>query len=212
MKKIKVKTVLFDFDGTLIDTEPLFIKSFEITAKKCGINECIDFRFGIGKTDEYMMKKLKKKYDVPDDFFAQSIEVFNSFDKSKFKAFPKVEIVLNKLKEKNIASVIGSNSSLEYVKRISIYTGIAKYIHGYSAFDGVIKPKPNPDIFLKALEITKSKPSEAIVVEDSPVGIKAAKAAGIFTVAVENSFSSEYLTKADAVVKSIDEIFNFIEI
>lgn len=212
MKKIKIKTVLFDFDGTLVNTEPLFTKSFEIAAKKCGIDDDIDFRFGIGKTDEYMVAELKKKYNVPDNFMEIAMNVFNSLDKTEFKIFPKVENVLIELKEKKIFSVIGSNSSPEYVKKISHYTGISQYIHDYSAFDGIIKPKPYPDIFLKALNITKSQASDAVVVEDSPIGIEAAKAAGIFTIAITNSFTSEHLTKADTVINSIEEIFNFIEI
>ena len=69
------------------------------------------------------------------------------------------------------------------------------------------RAKPNPTLYLEALDALGVPPGEAVVFEDSPNGVAAAKAAGIFTVAIPNTSHSDYgLEEADLVVESLAEL------
>ena len=82
----------------------------------------------------------------------------------------------------------------------------------FNKFDAVIgagdaiKSKPYPDPYEKVLEIFKILPKEAIVIENAPLGIQAAKAAGIYCVAVESTLNEAYLKNSDIVVKDIQSL------
>ncbi len=69
------------------------------------------------------------------------------------------------------------------------------------------RAKPSPILYLEALDLLDVHPGEAVVFEDSPNGVRAAKAAGIFTVAIPNSVTRDYgLEEADVVVQSLAEL------
>jgi beta-phosphoglucomutase-like phosphatase (HAD superfamily) len=99
---------------------------------------------------------------------------------------------LHEAKRLGLKLAIGSSSSHSWVdthaKRLGIFDDFDQVICADDV--GVGRTKPNPDLFLLALERLKVRANEAIVFEDSPNGVKAARSAGIFVVAVPNAVTA----------------------
>ncbi len=217
MDIIKPKAIIFDFDGTLVDSESIYTKSLIVTADKMNILKDVDFESMAGMQTNDIWNILKNEgYYVPDNFFKETEKYFYELLETNLNVFDGVMETLEKFKDLDI--VIASNSNIGYVKKYSDMKGISKYIKGYSCFNEKLKAKPEPDLFLYAFELLKGynndlTKDDVIIFEDSLAGIEAAKKSGIKAVAITNSYSKEELTKNGAyiIVDKINEIFNYIE-
>jgi HAD superfamily hydrolase (TIGR01509 family) len=91
--------------------------------------------------------------------------------------------------------------------------GIGDLFHAAVDADGHTRPKPDPEVFLVALEKLRLRPDECWIIEDSLNGLQAAKAAGCFTAAITTTFDKQTLSVAgaDLVVESFREIQTFLE-
>jgi len=76
--------------------------------------------------------------------------------------------------------------------------------------DSVKRGKPYPDPYIKAAKILGLRPNDCLVIENAPYGIRSAKAAGMFCVAVTTSLPKEYLKKADVIVDSLGQVNSLI--
>jgi len=85
------------------------------------------------------------------------------------------------------------------------------YFSGIVCSDDVEDTKPYPEPYIKGLEILDLNPDECIVIENAPLGIKAAKTAGIKTIAIETTLDKTYLQRADIIVHTFPEVQSAIE-
>lgn len=215
MDKIKLEAAIFDFDGTLVDSETLYTKSLIKIANKMNVLQDVDFESMAGYQTKDMYNILIKNHYVPDNFFTETSKYFRKIIETDLETFDGVMETLERLK--NIDIVIASNSDIDYVKNISDKKGISKYIKDYSCHNEILKAKPEPDLFLNAFEILKNlnknlNKENILIFEDSLAGVEAAKKTGIKTVAITNSYSKEELSKKcpDIILNKIDEIFYYI--
>ncbi len=215
---IKPKAVIFDFDGTLVDSESIYTKSLIAVSDKMNVLKNIDFKSIAGMQTNDIHDILKKDgHYVPDNFFTETEKYFYKLLETDLIVFDGVMETLERFK--NFDIVIASNSNINYVKKYSDIKGISKYIKDYSCFNEKLKAKPEPDLFLYAFELLEKynnnlKKDDVLIFEDSLAGIEAAEKSGIKSAAVTNSYSKEELLKKGAyiVLDKINEIFNYIEI
>ncbi|TKZ35306.1 HAD family hydrolase [Brachyspira catarrhinii] len=217
MNKIKLEAAIFDFDGTLVDSETLYTKSLIATANKMNVLQDVDFESMAGYQTQDMYNILIKSHYVPDNFFDETADYFHKIIETDLETFDGVMETLERLKNINI--VIASNSDIDYVKNISDKKGFSKYIKDYSCHNEKLKAKPEPDLFLNAFETLKKlnknlKKENVLIFEDSLAGVEGAKKTGIKIAAITNSYNKEELLKkgADIILNKIDEIFDYIEI
>ena len=212
MIKKRVKAVIFDFDGTLVNTEYFFIEALKISAKHFNIMPEEEFTFAVGHSEGYLLKGLKERYgDVPINFLDMAKSTFFDILTTDKLLMPNVIETLKKLKSMNIKMAIGSNSDIYYIGKISESVGLENYIDHLSSYDIVKHAKPEPHIFLNALRLLDVEFDEVTIIEDTKVGVEAGKNACITTVAVTNTQSREELKNADLVIDNIEEIFNHFE-
>ena len=176
-----IKHVLFDNDGTIVDSEILAIRGtlemlrpygFEMAEKE------YSQRFP-GHLEREIVRIIcaENGFEVRHDFFeelrALHIAAFNKSLKA-IAGMPKV------VRSLNVPKSIVSNASLVHVHRCLSRMRLAGAIDGqvFSA-DQVEKPKPFPHVYQLALDTFSLQSHEAIAIEDSPTGVKAAKAAGL---------------------------------
>ena len=217
MNKIKLKSAIFDFDGTLVDSETLYTKSLISTANKMNVLQDVDFESMAGYQTQDMYNILIKNHYVPDNFFEETAKYFYKIIETDLETFDGVIETLERLK--NINMVIASNSDFDYVKNISDKKGISKYIKDYSCHNEKLKAKPEPDLFLNAFKLLKNlnpnlNKEDILIFEDSLAGVEGAKKTGIKIAAITNSYSKEELSKkgADIIINKINEIFDYITI
>lgn len=185
----KIKLLISDFDGTLVDTFQANLAAYQEAFKECGNNltdeqyrECFGYRFDkfmdyIGIYDIETRKRIKEiKGEVYPKHF-NLLKVNNSlleFIKS-FKASGGKTVVASTARKKNLMNALN-------------YIGAADCFDLILAGEDVINGKPNPEIYLNVLSFFNMKPEEALIFEDSEIGMEAAKRAGISFIEVNKNF------------------------
>lgn len=186
---MKIDLVIFDFDGVLVDSE--------IIAHRIGADEMSRLGFPLsveksielfsGIADEDMMGVIRKEYgDVPTNDILDLIvkKVRNSF-LTDLRPVSNILEVLNHLSQGAVNKCIASNAPYDHVTRSLASTGMDVHFDYDKIFSAsmVKNGKPMPDLFLHAANQCQANPKNCIVIEDSVVGIRAAKAANMSVVA-----------------------------
>jgi len=205
-----LKAIIFDLDGTLVDSLPYHHESWRIFFKNNNLEEH-DFsevlkEYKGGGTlelmtsvfgDMYTKDELKKMTDDKEI-------IFRDIYKSKIYPIEGLNKFLDNLKENNILLSIGSNAIRENVLMTIEELGITDYFSSIICGDEVSKGKPDPEMYLKTLSNLKMDKNECIIFEDSIEGVTAAKNAGIKSIGVTSSQSSEIL-KSVGAFKTIND-------
>ena len=208
-----LKAVIFDMDGVLVDSEPLHFEINRIVLKeKFGIELDYEYyRQYIGSTVTYMWGKMIN------DFSLEGYSVEELFDMSEVvkkkllseKGYPVVPGTVSFVKSLvgKYKLAVASSSALANIGRNMEQLGLSKDFDKLVSGVGMKRPKPAPDIFLKAAEELGVDPSECIVIEDSENGTKAAKAAGMACLGFINPGSGDQnLQAADYLFESFENI------
>ncbi|MBQ9701025.1 MAG: HAD family phosphatase [Lachnospiraceae bacterium] len=214
-----LKAVIFDMDGVLVDSEPLH---YEVNRKTMQQHFGTDLEYGyykqyIGSTVMAMWDKIIKDFSL-EGYTAKELFDLSEDIKEKILAesgYPEVPGVVSFVK--SISSkyklAVASSSALINIEKNVTKLGIRDKFDTLVTGLSVAKPKPAPDIFLKAAEQLGVKPDECIVVEDSCNGTRAAKAAEMACIGFINPGSGDQdLSAADYLFESFDNIDDaFIE-
>lgn len=182
------KLVIFDMDGLMFDTEPLYYKANMKTAEKVGIP--FDYTFYkqfIGSSAQDFFDAMYRQFDEEKvtQFIAES---GRDLKEALFASAPVLKKgltdLLTYINEEGYKAVVASSSERAIVSQLLENAGIHKYFNGIVGGDEVKHSKPDPEIFIKAKELAGEDTSDVLVLEDSLNGIKAANAAGFPVVMV----------------------------
>ena len=193
-----ITALIFDFDGLILDTETPDVHAWENIYAQYGIQFPIEswgqIIGGMGESDFDAAIHLQNLLGKPLDLKAlqtQQIQISHSLV-ARQTVLPGVMDYLQEAKRRRLKLAIASSSPHSWVGTHAQRLGIFHYFDTVICADDVSpgRTKPNPDLFLKALDQLEVRKSEAIVFEDSPNGVRAAKSAGIFVVAVPNPITS----------------------
>ena len=176
-----IKNIIFDFDGVLVDSEVLVAKSFSCYLYNRNIDfDEKEFSKFAGKKTIQVVSELSSLFNIPNkqSFFNDIMSLANSMYSNELQA---VFGATNFLKNTNHNRFIGSNSPKERIFRGLKKVGIDNYFNenSISSFDLVGKPKPEPDIYQRLIDIDNLDKEETIIIEDSSFGIQAGVAVGV---------------------------------
>jgi len=205
-----IKAVLFDMDGTILDSEPAHTKVLqEVIQKEVGIDISEeDIREYIGLSYDKKLEIIFKRMGIKKD-------IYNLADMARKKSLENSHLVakmygaeeLIKRMKENFAIALVTGSGRDQADFFMESVGLKKYFKTIVTSDDVKRNKPSPDIYLLAAEKLGVKPKECVVIEDSAVGIESAKSAGMICIAVRNQYQNNPdLSKADLIVESLSDI------
>lgn len=190
-----IKTILFDLDGTLLDSNELIQKSFEYTFSKYGYSfsreEILQFN-GPPLTETFSKINPKLADDMLRTYRKHNMEYHDEY----VKLFPYVKETLYILKKHGIKMGVVSAKVHEGVRQGLKVTGIASYFDTVIGVDDVKNAKPHPEPVLKGMSDLNASTDSSLMVGDNYHDIEAGKNAGIQTAAVAWSLKGvEYLQK-----------------
>ena len=205
-----LKAIIFDLDGTLVDSLPYHHESWRIFFKKNNIEEN-DFdeiykNYKGGGTLELMTSVFGDIY-TKDELEKMSDDkevIFRDIYRSKIFPINGLRKFLDSLKKNNILLSIGSNAIRKNVLMTIKELGITNYFSSIICGDEVSKGKPDPEMYIETLSNLKVNKNECIIFEDSIEGVTAAKNANIKAIGVTSSQSSETL-KSVGAFKTIED-------
>lgn len=208
-----IKAVLFDFDGTLADTLPYYIKAYDIALRACGLvkSEKEIFKSCFGKTvdDTCIHLEIPEKVEqFSETFFTAVKTLFKSA-----KLFDSTIETLQHMMANNYRLAIITFAYRWYIDQMMMQFNLDKYIEIVISANDVIYPKPHPEAILKICTSFGINPKEAMVVGDSKSDILMAKAAGSNSVLMHPSsyelfYSLDELKKTnpDFIIQDISEL------
>jgi pyrophosphatase PpaX len=189
----QIRAVLFDIDGTLLDTFDYIYGAFEHTFDVHGItplpHEQISQLMG-GPLEEVYGKMAPGRDAIA---LAETHRKFQEQNVNLAKLFPNTVMVLDALKQRGFKlATITTRSNRTSVLSLE-QNGIAHYFDVVVSLEDVVRHKPDPEPLLKALHAIDLAPTDAIMVGDTSADIMAGKNAGTTTVAALYGFGGEPL-------------------
>ena len=209
---MKIKALLFDFDGLILDTETTEFRVWQSIYREYGQEMLPETwgqvigGYGISNFDGAVhlaelvgngmdAQKLNARYRSESDALIAAQPIL-----------PGVVDYLDEAHRLDLRLAVASSSPHSWVDTHLARLGLADRFDAIVCGDDVPpgRTKPHPDLFLKALDAVNVKADEAIVFEDSPNGVKAARTAGIFVVSVPNPIT--ILLKTDGANLTLDSL------
>ena len=216
-----LRAVIFDFNGIIVDDEPIHFELFQRVLKEEGIKltEADYYARYLGCDDRGAFTTAYREHGraLSPSKLAQLIErkaaYYQEDIKSKMRVFPGVQTVVPHLAQK-LPLAIASGALRNEIEIILSSMGLLAHFRAIVSAEDVDRGKPDPEIFLKALAqlnaaLISNPPisaAECLVIEDSKEGIRGARRAGMKCLAVTNSHPAELLDEADSIVDSLEGI------
>ncbi|MGF7049417.1 pyrophosphatase PpaX [Paenibacillus sp. DS2015] len=210
-----IDTILFDLDGTIIDTNELIISAFKNVLEGQGTSlltrEEIIPRMGL--TLERQLQIFSGHDDVTP--LIQSYRSYNDIHHDEMvQPFPKVLEVIQSLHGRGIRMGVVTTKNRPGTLKVLEMFGLLEYMDAIVTVIDVKNPKPHPEPVLKAVKELGSDPLKTLMVGDSPVDIQAAKAAGVLAAGVSWSLKGEdELNKyaPDYMLHTMSDLYSFVE-
>jgi len=181
---MNIRTILFDLDGTLIDTNELISASFAYTFEK----------YGLAFTDEELLQfNGPPLVDTFRSFLPEQVdEMVATYRKHNMdhhdmyvRAFPHVKSTLQTLQDKGVQIAVVTSKMHKVARHGIEFTELDPYVEHLIALDDVDNAKPHPESLIKAMELLDADPKTTLMVGDNYQDIEAGHNAGIRTAGVE---------------------------
>lgn len=181
--------VVFDLDGTLVDSEPNYYEAGRRLLAGYGVTgfdweRHTDF-IGIGTRETLEALKAEYGIDAPlEELLAGKNRHYLELARAATAVFPGMRLLVERLHADGVPTAVASGSSRAAIEAVLAGTGLAGYFRAVVSAEEVPHGKPEPDVFLEAARRLGADPADCVVVEDAPPGAEAAHAAGMRCVAV----------------------------
>ncbi len=213
---LPLKAVIFDMDGVLIESEPLW-EAAEITLLKSrGIEYDPLFRekvIGLNQIDssKLIIREFGVKNCSPEEMIRQRIEILLGIYDKKLTMFEGSKALVEKIRESGFKTALASSSPMEVITYVLERFSLTKLFDAVVSGSCIQNGKPAPDIYLLAAEQLGVQPPECAAVEDSPIGVKSAVSAGMFCIGVpDKRLKAEEFEICDVICENIGQVEKII--
>ena len=204
------KAVLWDLDGTIVDSAPYHKLAWRDTFNRHGMDFTEEkYRFTLGRRNKEIIRRYigtNLSEQEVNAIAEQKDESFRAYIKDCIQPFPQVVEIINAMAAAEFKLAIVSSATIENIRLITgalyINTLFDVFITGRDVTEG----KPCPQGFLTAADRLGVQPRKCVVIEDAAAGVSAAKSGGMYCIAVTNTCSRKDLAAADVIVDRLDEV------
>ena len=204
------RAIIFDMDGVLVDSEPLFHDAINRLLTQEGaepVSEGENQETLLGTTIEETWRRLKASRALPlpvESYMGRYDGMVREMMMQELAPQPGVRELIGVCRERGLPIAVASSSRHSWVDLKLAAIGLTGAFDLVVGGDDVTNGKPAPDIYLKAAAGLGLPPGECIAIEDSPVGIAAAGAAGIYTIAVRTDYTRHLdVSQASAILETL---------
>ncbi|WP_035678639.1 HAD family hydrolase [Flavobacterium limnosediminis] len=208
-----IKTVIFDMDGVIVDTEPVHKYAYFKHFDELGIQVTEEMYASFtGNSTRNVFQRIKEMFSLEhevEDLILRKRHLFNeAFDtKPDLELIAGVHNLIKNLHENGMQLILASSASKGTIQRVFNRFDLHQYFTHKVSGEDFPKSKPDPAIFLHAASLSEAPKENCIVIEDSTSGIKASKAAEIFCIGYHSENSKHQdLSLADYIIHHFDEI------
>ncbi|WP_145323456.1 HAD family hydrolase [Paenibacillus xylanexedens] len=189
-----IKALVFDFDGTIIDTETAWYIAFRDAYKEHGVDltlemysQCIGTSLKTFNPYEYLITDLNLPIDR--EAFRESVQLQHAALMNKEVVRPGIQNYLDEARKAGLKLAVASSSKREWVVQHLEQLKLKDYFEVIRTADDVANVKPDPELYNQALEALGVTADEAVAIEDSPNGARAAATAGMHCVVISNTIT-----------------------
>jgi beta-phosphoglucomutase len=221
---LQTEAVIFDFDGVIVDTEPLHYRAFQRVLEPLGFRftwqEYVDTYIGFDDRDAFKEAFATLKRELDSDqlqkLIAEKAAVFQDVIRDGVVAYPGVIDLVRQLHAAGIPLAICSGALRSDILPILRLLELGEYFTVIVTADDVPVSKPDPHCYrltfdrLLALQQNPISKECTLVIEDTPAGISAALGAGLRVIAVTNSYASDKLTSATYTTTTLDGLLSLL--
>lgn len=213
-----IKTVIFDMDGVIVDTEPVHKYAYFKHFNELGIEVSEEMYASFtGNSTRNVFQRIKDTFNLEhevEDLILRKRHLFNeAFDtKPDLELIEGVHNLIKNLHENGMQLILASSASKSTIQRVFNRFDLHQYFTHTVSGEDFPKSKPHPAIFLHAASLSEAPKEHCIVIEDSTNGVQASKAAEIFCIGYHSENSKHQdLSLADYIIHHFDEI-DFVKI
>jgi len=212
---LSTRAVFFDFDGTLIDSMPAHVSAWAEILRSIGINlEDKYFEMHEGEKAEDTIDSLLRENgkqmsrEERDELIERKRALYRTMAPTEL--IPEARDLVDALRKRGIYCDIVTGSIRQNMTAVLSDEEL-------SLFRNIITPaeyhvgKPDPDPYLTALKMSGLKPESCLVLENAPLGIRSARVAGLYTVAITTTLLPYELSDADRVISKFPEFLDSIK-
>jgi HAD superfamily hydrolase (TIGR01509 family) len=203
-----VDAVVFDCDGVIVDSEPLSERAWRAALGEHGVDMGNDFARWVGTTDDAIAVRFSLAAGVaPTRLADRAAALLVQFLRQEpVPVFEDAVDALTRAGAAGLRLAVATNSERWRLEALLRSARLESHFAYAVTADDVRSPKPEPDIYLLAASLLGVDPSRCLVIEDSPTGVAAARAAGMRVVAVDRGvFDPALLAPATRIVATIGE-------
>jgi HAD superfamily hydrolase (TIGR01509 family) len=206
----RIDAIVFDLDGLLFDTEFLFFRVASEMLRERGKEFTVEImRAMIGRQPAVSGRALQTMSgleDAPEDLMAEAKRRFEQRIDTAVHPMPGLFALLAFAERLKLPLAVGTSSGRAYAERLLKNHGLFDRFEFALCREDVTRHKPDPEIYRTAAERLGFSPRNVLVLEDTPTGLAAAKAAGTIAVGVPHDYSpASDLSAADLIVHSLDD-------
>ncbi|GGF70421.1 hexitol phosphatase HxpB [Wenyingzhuangia marina] len=213
---MKPTTFIFDMDGVMIDSEPFWRTAQINLLKDLGhtitVQDCI--RYTMGKRIDDVAKTWCDLYSLKIEAKQLEQQILDQVVVNILKdgqAIDGLLDLLHFLKKENYKIGLATSSSWKIIEAVLHKLEIKHFFDEICSADDEVYGKPNPAVYIKAMQKLESKPSECIILEDSVTGMIAAKASMAFTIVLNADVSAPKFSIADQRCPSLAKVLSYLK-
>ncbi len=213
MVQESIKLIIFDLDGTLVDAYRAIISSFNHTMQRLNYPRQDDWviRRAVGWGDENLLKPFIKTKDL-----RKAVSLYRRHHKTALLKdsylYPKVDEVLNYLKERGYKLAVASNRPTRFSRILIRHLRLSKYFDYILCADKLSHIKPHPEILNKIMQRFSVKPRQALYIGDMTIDVQAGRRAQVKTVIVTTGSSTVDEIKKEKPYGIIQKIIELLKI